>query len=389
MAAVSLDGTRIVTASEDGPSIVWNLGTGEQVWLIGHKNYVSHASFSPDGRRVVTASFDGTAAVWDSETGERLRELTGHTNLLWQSVFSPDGAVVATVSNDGTARLFDAATGETRAILPGHAEHVFKATFSPDGSLILTGSADRTARLWETATGRQKAVLEGHTGGIGVVRFNADGSRMLTSAALSWVDPDADGQRRNKPSTDRTARIWDAASCQLLFILEHPAPVTAAAFSKTTGTVVTGATDGTIRLWDVATGKNLQTMDLHDHTINSIAFSPDERLIVAATVGARMRSGIWDRNLLRWRDHKPALMAPFVRAAAPTRRLRPPQGPVLSVGAKSARRSRGCGKARPSRRLLSGPAAGTTTRAGPATRRRASPGCGRGRGRGTRRSEIA
>ena len=73
----------------------------------------------------------------------------------------------------------------------------------------------------------------------------------------------------------------------------------------------------------------------------------------------------------------------IVRGTTLARPLRTPKTLILPVGAESGRRSRGCGRARPSRRPRSGPVAGTTTRAGPATRRRASPGCDPAGGRAT------
>ena len=57
---------------------------------------VYSAAFSPDGTRVVTASNDGTARVWDARTSHPFAELKGHTRPVNSAAFSPDGTRVVT-----------------------------------------------------------------------------------------------------------------------------------------------------------------------------------------------------------------------------------------------------------------------------------------------------
>ena len=66
------------------------------------------ASFSPDGTRVVTASQDGTAKVWDAKTGTEALTLKGHTGWVGSASFSPDGTRIVTAGGDRTARVWDA-----------------------------------------------------------------------------------------------------------------------------------------------------------------------------------------------------------------------------------------------------------------------------------------
>ena len=70
--------------------------------------------------------------------------------------------------------------------------------FSPDGKTVLTGSSDKTARLWDAATGRPLGLPMTHQDRVSAVAFSPDGKTVLTG---SW---------------DKTARLWDAATGQPL-----------------------------------------------------------------------------------------------------------------------------------------------------------------------------
>jgi WD40 repeat protein len=117
------------------------------VVLNGHTEWVRSATFSPDGTRIVTASEDGTARVWDLQ-GKLLATLQGHTDWVYSASFSPDGTRIVTASRDQTARVWDM-QGKLLATLQGHTDWVLSASFSPDGTRIVTASNDRTARVWD------------------------------------------------------------------------------------------------------------------------------------------------------------------------------------------------------------------------------------------------
>ncbi|WP_099077875.1 WD40 repeat domain-containing protein [Vibrio sp. PID17_43] len=273
----SPDGTRIVTASDDGNVRLWDSATGDPLAvLVGHDGVVNSAQFSPDGTRIVTASLDGTARLWDSATGDPLAVLVGHDGVVNSAQFSPDGTRIVTASDDGTARLWASATGDPLAVLVGHNDSVMSAQFSPDGTRIVTASWDGNARLWDSATGDPLAVLVGHDGGlVSSARFSPDGTRIVTA------------------SLDGTARLWDSATGDPLAVLVgHDNGVMSAQFSPDGTRIVTASDDGTAQLWASATGDPLAVLVGHDDSVMSAQFSPDGTRIVTASLDGNAR--LWD-----------------------------------------------------------------------------------------------
>jgi WD40 repeat protein len=284
-AAFSPDGSRIVTASADKTARIWDAATGKGIMVLrGHDEIVNSAAFSPDGSRIVTASDDKTARIWDVATGKEITVLRGHEGTVSSAAFSPDGARIVTASWDGTARIGDAATGKALMVMRGHAGTVRSAAFSPDGSRIVTASDDDTARIWDAATGKEIMVLRGHDAIVNSAAFSPDGSRIVTAVSQ---------RMRQAIKQDHTARIWDAATGKEINVLRgHENPVLSAAFSPHGSRIVTASQDKTARIWDAATGSEIMVLHGHDIDVNSAAFSPDGARIVTASWDGTAR--IWD-----------------------------------------------------------------------------------------------
>jgi eukaryotic-like serine/threonine-protein kinase len=320
-AAFCRDGSRVVTASEDGTARIWDAMSGALVrTLKGSKSSaIFHASFSPDGAKVATASGDGLARIWDARTGEQLRTLAGHTDSLDRIEFSMDGSRIVTASHDKTARVWDVESGRELLRLKGHARRVLSATFSRDGSRIVTASEDRTARIFDGGSGAAILTLKGHTTPVWSARFSPDGSRVVTATAVGsqpvriWdasngvesrtfqgdgnfvratFSPDgatvvtAEWGNRS-PKT----RLWDARTGRRFMAIEGGS-ASSAAFSNDGRRLVTANSDKTARVYDTSSGAEIHVLRGHADLLTSASFSPDSTQIVTSSNDGTAR--VWD-----------------------------------------------------------------------------------------------
>ncbi len=274
-ASFSADGSRIVTASLDKTSRVWNARDGSEIAVLeGRFKQLMSAAFSPDGTRIVAGSLDKTVHVWDAQDGREVARLKGNIEVIDAS-YSPDGTCMVTTSVDASARVWDARDGREVAVLTGHQGSITDTSFSPDGTRIVTASQDRTARVWDARDGREITALKGHTDEVVSASFSPDGSRIVTA------------------SRDKTAREWDARNGREIFTLKgHTEILTVASFSPDGSRIVTASRDTTARVWDARDGRETMVLKGHARDVDDASFSPDGSRIVTASRDLTAR--IWD-----------------------------------------------------------------------------------------------
>ncbi|MDG2223702.1 MAG: hypothetical protein P8L85_20145 [Rubripirellula sp.] len=149
----SQNGSKILVASgvpgAYGFAAIYSVETGEQqIELLGHRDMVYAATFSPDESIVATAGYDRDIILWDANSGAKLNVLKGHNGAVFDLVFSPNGQVLASACADETVKIWNVNSGKRLDTLSQPEGEVLAVEITPDGKFIIAGSGDSRLRVW-------------------------------------------------------------------------------------------------------------------------------------------------------------------------------------------------------------------------------------------------
>ncbi|MDJ0796416.1 MAG: trypsin-like peptidase domain-containing protein [Calothrix sp. MO_167.B12] len=302
-------GVSDVTVSPDGRLLafgswyqgikIWDVATSKLLkTLTGHSYPIGSVAFSPDGRILASAEtnslsesfgsskikIDKSIKIWNVATGKQIKTLNGHIGSSGSGsiTFSPNGRLLAFENGDKSIKIWDVATSKLLKTFTDHSYWIGSVAFSPDGRLLAFGSRDKSIKIWDVTTGKQFKTLTGHSSSIQSVVFSPDG-RTLASGG-----------------SDERIKIWDVATSKLLrtFTVDTRGWIGSITFSPDGRILAFGGSkdkdrnindyksvlpppgdseDKSIKIWDIATGKQIKTLTGH----NNFVFSPNSRNLVS------------------------------------------------------------------------------------------------------------
>jgi len=261
--AISPDGKLIVAGLASGEIIVWELRTGRALrTFAAHTASTLRVTFSPNGRMLVSGGADSAAKVWDTATWQELRTHRGSFDraLLNQLHFSADGTRLVVAGYTAETLWCDAASGE---ILRRFKGYITAAAVSPDGKTLAAARYD--VMLYDTDSGEEKAV------------WPAASQSEMKGMAFS-----PNGQLLATGTDDGTVTLWDVASGAAKPFPADLRPCRSLVFSRDGTRVIVGI-GPRIKILDTRTGQTVLALQGQGTTgLSAVTVSSDGCMLAGA-----------------------------------------------------------------------------------------------------------
>ncbi|MFC1764274.1 protein kinase [Planctomycetota bacterium] len=201
-----------------------------------------------------------------------LMSFSPHGGSMWASALSPDGKRVVCGGPNRTIKVFDLAAGkELTSFSEAYTGIMQHVEFSPDGKRIAScdGSGSGEVKIWDTTDVNKPTTSIRHGAGFlaPCVSFSPDGNQIVSAMA-----------------SDGTIKVWDAATgTERLVLNEQKKGVWFVTFSPNGKDIVSAGRGGKIKIWDAVSGDEKMSFQGHDDVIETVSFNSDGSLFASGS----------------------------------------------------------------------------------------------------------
>lgn len=200
-------------------------------------------------------------------------DLPGHEDAVLCVQFSPDSRFLASASGDKTIRIWNASTTTCMHVLKGHTNWVLKLAYSPDGTRLASACYNAELRIWDPVGNRAMLAkpMKGHTKWVTAIAWEP----LVSERDSRNAGPTRASERLVSASKDGSVRVWDTATGSPLRVLfKGTAAITDVKWTRS-GFIAFSSEDCKVYVYAASDWKCVRVLQSHGHWVNSIALSSE------------------------------------------------------------------------------------------------------------------
>ena len=262
----------LISYSDDETIIIWEMETGKLLHsLKGHTGSVTGIQLTPDEKKLISYSYD-EIIIWEVVTGKLLHSSEGHTKIGGIQL-TTDAKKIISYSYDKTIKVWDMETGKMLHSLEGNTDSVNGIQLTKDEKRLISYSLN-TIKIWEVVTGKLIHSLERHTDFVNGIQLTTDAKKIISY------------------SDDKTIKVWDIETGKILHSLAgHTDPVLGIHIMKNEKKLISYGRDKSI-IWNMETGKLLRTLEGYVGYMQGNRLTNDEKNLIYYSSDNTIK--IWD-----------------------------------------------------------------------------------------------
>lgn len=260
--AATLDGQRVITASQDRTLKLWELSALENSLQEVRSAPIVACAMTPDEKTLVYASVDGSLKTRDLESGKISAALEGHENPVTSCAISVNGKRVASGTEDGKLRIWYLSSAMSRAPVQAHTARIASCVILP-GDRILTASRDGNIKLWGLLDMNFLCTVGAHGDAVESCAVSANGAHALSLSRGGVV------------------KLWSLENPGCVWTLDLGGGLCCGALSPDGRRAALGRADGSIDIYDTESCQCLETIRCTEGQVLTCSILPSGDQLVA------------------------------------------------------------------------------------------------------------
>lgn len=306
-----------VTAGSKGILRVWDAATSRCVYSQslphtskkvseeeGDEHSLIHCLLLPNQREVLTVTAEHNILIYDLQDLQLKKQFAGYNDEVLDVKFlGPSDSHVVVATNSPQIKVFELATSNCQ-ILYGHTETVLAIDVFKKGLLFVSCAKDKTVRVWKMAKSNGKvtcvAMGGGHANSVGAIScsrlkesFIVSGSQDLTLKI--WKLPESISSKQVKGQLPGMEGLHAACTEKA-----HDKDINSIAVSPNDKLVVSGSQDKTAKLWSATDLSLMGVFRGHKRGIWCAQFSPADQVVATSSADGSLKLwGLQDFSCLK------------------------------------------------------------------------------------------